>query len=49
MPIPAQRLHDIACTCDRCNPLTPRQQLLVRAFLGAVGLVAVALLSLILG
>lgn len=49
MPIPAPRLHDIACSCDRCSPLTPRQQLLVRACLGAIGLVAVALLSLILG
>jgi len=49
MPVPSTRLHTIDCTCERCRPLTPRQQLLVRASLGAIGLLAGALLPLILG
>lgn len=49
MPIPAPRLHDIACTCDRCRPLTPRQQMLVRASLGAICLLTGALIPFFFG
>lgn len=45
MPIPSTRLHTIACTCDRCRPLTPRHQLLIRVLLGFTAVLAGALLS----
>jgi hypothetical protein len=55
MPKPSTRLHTIACTCDRCRPLTPRQQItprqqmLVRASLGAIGLLTGALIPFFFG
>jgi hypothetical protein len=49
MPTPSTRLHTIACTCDRCRPLTPRQQMLVRASLGAIGMLTGALIPFFFG